>query len=226
MKRSMANVKKGDVVDYVESISATLSEPAEKAWHLVQVSDGLDSTTVEFLKRQKIGLYLPLIRIFKPVPRSKLSHSQRRSAFKPMREKIEPFFPGYAFINFSDAGERWREIFKMAHIRGLVCANNLPVQVSWKLIEEIQGKEIDGVVPAATRIAEFTFLIGEKVRVSDGPFASFGGTITELPKWMEQGKAATATLDDLDESSRVQLLVDIFGRETPVELSLDQIEKI
>jgi transcriptional antiterminator NusG len=178
------------------------------------------------LKRQRIDIYRPLMRSMKPVPRSKLSQSQRRSLLKPMREKIEPFFPGYAFIDFSEAGERWREIFKMAHIRGLVCANNLPVEVPWALILKIQGLEIDGAVPSATAMTEFTFLIGEKVRVTDGPFASFGGTVSAVPKWMTADATQPATLAHLDESDRVKLLVDIFGRQSLVELSLDQIEKV
>lgn len=227
MKKSYVNAQKNDVVGYVEpTLKVDASKPAEHIWNLVQISDRIDSLTVDFLDRQSIKLYRPLMRIFTPVPRSKLSHSQRRSAFKPMREKVEPFFPGYAFIDYLDAGDRWREIFKMAHIRGLVCANNLPVEVPWKMIAEIQGLEVDGAVPGVTKITQFAYLVGEQVRVSDGPFASFGGTVIEVPKWMDGTKAGIVSIEDIDESDRVHLLVDIFGRQTPVELSLDQIEKI
>jgi transcription antitermination factor NusG len=68
-------------------------------------------------------------------------------------------------------------------------------------------------------------LIGERVRVASGPFASFTGTIVELPKGLEGVDLSTITLDELDESYRVHLLVDIFGRQTPVELSASEIEK-
>jgi transcriptional antiterminator NusG len=201
-------------------------EMAAKPWHLVQISDGLNSSTVAFLKRQQIELYRPLIRTMKPVPRDRLSRSQRKAPLRPMHEKIEPFFPGYAFIDFSESGELWREIFKMVHIRGLVCAGNLPVRVPFALIEQIQGREIDGAVPGTTPLREFTYLIGENVRIVDGPLASFAAIVEELPNWADGAQAAGTCIGKLDESDRVKLLVNIFGRQTPVRLSVDQIEKV
>jgi len=217
--------QKGQVVGYVETAKSASTSPAAKIWHLVQISDGLDGAGVDFLRRLQIELYRPLIRSLKPVPRNTLSKAQRKSPIKPMREKIEPFFPGYAFIDYSQAGERWREIFKMTHIRGLVCANNLPVEVPWKMIAEIQGLEVAGAVPAVTRLFEMPYILGERVRVANGPFASFPGTIEELPVLNSQ-QMVNAALEDLDDSVRVHLLVDLFGRSTRVVLSLSDIEKI
>jgi transcription antitermination factor NusG len=143
-----------------------------------------------------------------------------------MREKVEPFFPGYAFFSFSETDEHWREVFKMVGVRGLVCANNRPVDVPWDMIREIQAREVDGAVPSETKLSEFSFLIGERVRVASGPFAGFGGTIVELPKGLEGVDLSTIMLAELDESYRVHLLVDIFGRQTPVQLPASEIEKI
>lgn len=194
-----------------------------RTWHLVQVSDGLNGLAVEFLKRLNIELYRPLMRVMKPVPSKKLSRAQRKSVLRPMREKIEPLFPGYAFVNYTEAGDRWREIFKIAHVRGLVCAGNLPVEVPWEMIQALVDREIDGAVPAETKLLEHPFFVGDRVRVIDGPFASFPGTIEMLPT-MSKDDLACLTLEELDESCRVNLLVDIFGRATPVSLHLSQIE--
>ena len=103
----------------------------------------------------QIEIYRPLVRSIRLVPRDKLSHAQRRNEIRPMREKVEPFFPGYAFFSFSETDEHWREVFKMVGVRGLVCANNRPVDVPWDMIREIQAREVDGAVPSETKLSEF-----------------------------------------------------------------------
>lgn len=202
-------------------------EDRDRTWHLVQIGDGFGSgaVSVEFLRRQRIVFYRPLMRRMKAVPKKRLSQAQRRRRVTILREKVEPFFPGYAFVTFTEAGEQWREIFKMAGIRGLVSAGGLPVRVPWQMIDEIRAREIDGAVPASTKLADLPYTIGMRVRVTDGPFASFSGIVTELPTDVKQ-VAGELTLEELDESYRVQLLVDIFGRSTPVSLSLSQLETI
>jgi transcriptional antiterminator NusG len=219
-----AALRKGQIVDYVD-VKKPARAAAKKAWHLVQVSGDLDRDRIEFLRGLRIEFYRPLLRTLQPVPRNKLSHSQRRSAIKQVREKIEPFFPGYAFVDYSDAGDKWREIFQIAHIRGLVCTNNLPFKVPPKMINEIQSLEVDGAVPAATKFFEMPFMLGEGVRVASGPFASFPGTIERLPDY-DPEKLGNVSLAELDDSLRVQLLVNVFGRLTPVVLSLSDIEKL
>lgn len=214
-----------EIVDFVTVSKRASSRPASQIWHLMQISDGLDSDDIRFLRKQNIEMYRPLIRMLKPVPRNKLSHSQRRSGIRPMREKIAPFFPGYAFIDFTDAGDRWREIFQITRIRGLATANNLPLKVEWSVIEKIQAREIDGAVPGETDIADFAFLIGEEVRIGAGPFASFTGTIEGFLD-ISTGEDGSPALEDLDDSQRVQLLVNIFGRQTPVVLPVADIDKL
>lgn len=217
----------GDFAGFCEFFGNPSGKPAsEKKWRLMQVGDGLGGADMALLKKVQIEIYQPLIRRMVFVPRDKLSHSQRRQTVRPMREKIAPFFPGYAFLTFEETDQRWREVFKMVGIRGLVCANNNPVDVPWAMIEKIQAREVNGAVPSATKLAEFTFLIGENVRVTEGPFALFGGTVTELPKGLEGVDLSNLSLDQLDESFRISLLIDIFGRQTPVQLPVSQIEKV
>jgi transcriptional antiterminator NusG len=217
----------GDFVGCVECVGKhRRQEASEKKWRLMQVSDKLSSGDVRLLDRMQIEIYRPLVRSIRLVPRNKLSRAQRRNAIRPVSEKVEPFFPGYAFFSFSETDEHWREVFKMVGVRGLVCANNRPVDVPWNMIREIQAQEVGGAVPSETKLSEFAFLIGDHVRVRSGPFASFGGTIVELPKGLKGVDLGTITLDELDESYRVHLLVDIFGRPTPVELPVSEIEKM
>lgn len=225
MTKQGAVHKKGQHVDFVPVRKTKDLKSDLKIWHLVQIGDGLDSGGVEFLRKLRINLYRPLMRSLKPVARNKLSHSQRNAKFKPMREKIDPFFPGYAFVDYAEAGEAWREIFRMAHIRGLVCNNNLPVEVPFTMIAEIQGLEIDGAVPATTKLFEMPYILGEIVRIASGPFRSFTGAIEKLPAYKPE-EIGNLTLEDLDDSLRVHIGVHMFGRETPVTLSLSEIEKL
>lgn len=195
-----------------------------RTWHLVQVSDGLDSVAVEFLEKVNVWFYRPLMRTYKPVPSKSLSRAQRKSPLRRMREKIEPLFPGYAFVDYVEAGDRWREVFRIAHIRGLTSTNGMPAAVSWELINGLRQREVDGAVPSGVKLKEFAFAVGERIRVTDGPFASFAGTVTHVPS-MEGVDWENVTLDQLDESVRLEILVDIFGRQTPVSLSLSQVEQ-
>lgn len=217
----------GDFAGFVEYVGKLREQKtSEKRWRLMQVGDNLGDRDVRLLDRMQIEIYRPLVRSITFVPRDRLSHSQRRSTIRPTREKIAPFFPGYAFFSFSEEDERWREVFKMVGVRGLVCKNHQPVDMPWAEIAKIQAKEVNGAVPSETKLSEFPFLIGEHVRVADGPFASFNGHITDLPQGITDVDLGNLTIADLDESFRVKLLVDIFGRQTPVELQLSQIEKL
>src|SRR5215470_5909199 len=155
----------GDFVGYVECVGKhRRQEASEKKWRLMQVSDKLSSGDVRLLDRMQIEIYRPLVRSIRLVPRNKLSRAQRRNAIRPVSEKVEPFFPGYAFFSFSETDEHWREVFKMVGVRGLVCANNRPVDVPWDMIREIQAQEVNGAVPSETKLSEFAFLIGDHVR--------------------------------------------------------------
>jgi transcription termination/antitermination protein NusG len=227
MKHERGPYSIGDFVGFVEYIERPpVQQDSEKRWRLMQVDGGISRNDATLLRRMQIEIYRPVTRSMRLVARKALSQAQRRNPIKPVREKIELLFPGYAFLSFTETDERWREIFKLIGIRGLVCANNRPVEIPWKMIQQIQAQEVDGAIPSTTKLSAFPFLVGEQVRLTDGPFALFRGTITDLPKEISDVDLGEMTLDQLDESFRVKLLVDIFGRQTPVELGLSQIEKL
>ncbi len=217
----------GSFVGFVEVMGKQRHKPdSKKRWRLMQVSDGLGRRDVELLDRMQIELYRPMQRSLRLVARKALSQAQRRNPVRPVREKVEQLFPGYAFLTFVETDERWREVFKMVGIKGLICAGGQPIDVPWQMIEDIRAKEVDGAIPSTTKLSAFPFMLGEHVRISDGPFASFTGRITAVPKNADEIDFGDLTLDQLDESFRVKLLVDLFGRRTPLELGLSQIEKL
>ena len=117
------------------------------------------------------------------------------------------FFPGYVLVKCDLSDDIYHLIKNTPKVTGFLGADKKPVPIPDAEAERIKGQVADGVErPKAT----ISFEIGENVRVADGPFASFNGTIEEV-----------------DESrSRVKVAVSIFGRATPVELEYTQVEKV
>jgi transcriptional antiterminator NusG len=92
-------------------------------------------------------------------------------------------------------------------VTGFLGSGKKPIPVPQKEVDKIRGVMSDSVERPRPSI---TFEIGENVRVTDGPFASFSGVV-----------------EDVDEdAARVKVAVSIFGRATPVELEFGQVEKV
>ena len=92
-------------------------------------------------------------------------------------------------------------------VSGFLGSTDKPTPISDNEIKRILGQESEN---ASSKTSGMTFEIGEKVKVSDGPFASFTGLIEEID----------------EEKSRLKVSVSIFGRATPVDLEYNQVEKV
>ena len=117
------------------------------------------------------------------------------------------FFPGYVLVKCDLTDDVYHLIKNTAKVTGFLGADNKPMPISEAEADRIKGQVADGVEHPK---ASISFEIGEKVRVNDGPFASFEGLVEEI-----------------DEArSRLKVAVSIFGRATPVELEFGQVEKL
>jgi transcriptional antiterminator NusG len=122
--------------------------------------------------------------------------------------------PGYVLVRMDLTDESWAAVRHTPSVTGFVGHSHQPVPLSLQEVEDMLAPAVVEATPGAEKPAqkkvEFAdFYIGDSVMVVDGPFASLHATITEI---------------NLD-GQRVKGLVEIFGRETPVELAFSQIQK-
>ncbi|MGQ9646160.1 MAG: transcription termination/antitermination protein NusG [Thermodesulfobacteriota bacterium] len=115
-------------------------------------------------------------------------------------------FPGYILVQMELNEETWHIVKDTPKITGFAGDSTKPIPISEKEVEEIMSSMKEGVAKAKSKVS---FNVGDSVRVIDGPFVNFIGTIEEVKP----------------EKRKLKVLVSIFGRSTPVELDFIQVEK-
>lgn len=115
-------------------------------------------------------------------------------------------FPGYLLVQMELNEETWHIVKETPKITGFAGDSLKPLPLSDKEVEDILSQMKDGVSKAKPKIS---FNEGDSVRVIDGPFVNFIGTIEEVKP----------------DKRKLKVLVSIFGRSTPVELDFIQVEK-
>ena len=150
------------------------------------------------------------------VPTEEVTEIKNGKRTQVNRKKL----PGYLLVRMDLNDESWGAVRNTPGVTGFVGATSRPSPLS---IDEVVGLLAPAASPQAARTAETTspaaaaaptavvdFEVGESVTVMDGPFATLPATINEINA----------------EQQKLQVLVSIFGRETPVELSFNQVQKI
>jgi transcriptional antiterminator NusG len=115
-------------------------------------------------------------------------------------------FPGYLLVRMELSDDSWYVVRNTPGVTGFVGSGTKPIPLSEKEVDKILKRKGEAEKPRPK--AEWQ--MNDPVRVTTGPFANFQGVISEVD----------------DERQKVKVLVNIFGRETPVELSYDQISKV
>lgn len=117
------------------------------------------------------------------------------------------FFPGYVLVKCDLTDDVYHLIKNTEKVTGFLGSGSKPMPIPDAEAERIKGQVAEGVEHPKNSV---TYEVGERVRVNEGPFASFEGLVEEVD----------------DARSRVKVAVSIFGRATPVELEYGQVEKI
>ena len=175
-------------------------------WYVLRVMGGKERKTVDFLEKEidRLNIHDFVSQIL--VPTEKVY--QIRNGKKVSKEKN--FFPGYILIEANLVGEVPHVLKNVTNVLGFLGATKggVPVPMRKSEINRILGK-VDDMTLADEQV-NIPFVIGETVKVIDGPFNSFHAEIEAID----------------EQKKKLQLMVKIFGRKTPLELNFMQVEKI
>ena len=175
-----------------------------KRWYVVHVYSGFEKKIAQQIKEQAAqkGLGEQFDEIL--VPSEEVTEVRRGQKVNSERK----FFPGYVLVKMEMSDEAWHLVKDTPKVTGFLGNKNKPSPITEAEAQRIVNQVKEGV--EKPRKPAVVFEVGEQVRVADGPFTSFLGSIEEVD----------------EERGRVKVSVSIFGRSTPVELEYTQVEKV
>lgn len=182
---------------------------ADLKWYVVRAVSGQEKKAKAYLEnevvRQNLTEYVPQVLI----PAEKVY--EMRGGKKKIRERN--YFPGYVLVHADlSHGEAEHIIISTPGVIGFLGSNEGGQNKKPVPLRQTEVNRILGTVDEAeeqAEVLETPFLIGEMVKVMDGPFSGFSGTVEEV----------------FEERKKLNVMVKIFGRNTPVELNYMQVEK-
>ena len=172
-------------------------------WYIVHAHSGFEKKVAQTIKEQaaQYGLTEQFGEVV--VPTEEVVEMRRGKKVNAERK----FFPGYVLVEMEMNDESWHLVKSTPKVTGFVGGTaNKPTPISEKEVEKIMQQMQDGVEKPRPKVL---FEPGEVVRVKDGPFTDFHGSVEHVNY----------------EKSRLRVSVTIFGRSTPVELEFGQVEK-
>lgn len=171
-------------------------------WYVLHVYSGFEAKVAEAIrdKAQKQGIEDRIEDIM--VPTEEVVEIKRGQKVNSERK----VFPGYVLAKMDMSDQIWHLVKDTPKVTGFLGGGNKPVPISEKEAARLMTQLQEGIEKPRAAI---TFEIGEKVKVMEGPFASFEGMVEEID----------------EAKGRVKVSVSIFGRATPVELEFSQVEK-
>jgi transcriptional antiterminator NusG len=173
-----------------------------KNWYIVQSHSNFENKVAGLIKEEaeKANISEKIEEVV--VPTHDITEVKRGKRI----QRKKKYFPGYVLIKSEMDNELYHMIKNIKRVSGFLGSKGIPVPVSDKEIEKILGQIKDGVAQPKFGIE---YIIGEKVQVVDGPFASFNGMVDEID----------------EDKSRLKVSISIFGRPTKVDLEFNQVEK-
>ena len=181
-----------------------MSEAPKKRWYVVQAFSGFEGRVAQSL-REQIKMH-SMEELFGEVLVPTEEVVEMRAGQR--RKSERKFFPGYVLVQMIMNDESWHLVRSVPRVMGFIGGtSDRPAPIT--------DKEADAILNRLEKASESPrprtmYEAGEVVRVTDGPFADFNGTVEEVDY----------------EKSRLKVSVSIFGRATPVELEFGQVEKL
>ncbi len=188
------------------SIKIIFQKMSDLKWYVLKSISGQENKVKSYIENEmkRLGFESHVTQVV--IPMEKVI--QLRNGKKSLKEK--PFYPGYLMVEANLIGE-------IPHI-----IKNIPGVISFLSLTKggdpvpMRKSEVDRMLGKADELAEFAqdmaipYVVGESVKVIDGPFNGFNGTVEKI----------------LEDKKKLEVSVLIFGRKTPMELSFMQVEKV
>jgi transcriptional antiterminator NusG len=195
-------------VDPVEEFKQTMrGMPGE--WYVIHSYAGYENRVKSNIetRTQSLNMEDYLFQVEVPVHTVTEIKGGKRT---PVKERV---LPGYVLVRMELTDESWSAVRNTPGVTGFVGLSNRPSPLSLDEVAKLlapEPTETTKTTAAKAAAATVDFEVGESVTVMDGPFATLPATVSEISA----------------ESQKLKVLVSIFGRETPVELSFNQVSKI
>ncbi len=174
---------------------------SERQWYAVHTYSGYEDAVARNLKQriESFGIQDKIFNVVVPTEKKIKIKGGRKTEVK------EKTFPGYVLVDMIASDDAWSVVRNTPQVTGFVGTANQAVPLSPNEVEQILKRVSGDTVRHAIDLAE-----GDAVIITDGPFKDLEGKVGEIDE--ERGK--------------VKVLVPMFGRETPVELEADQVQRV
>ena len=179
-----------------------MSSGKEKKWYAIHTYSGYESRVRDAL-RQRMAQYSMEEKFGEILLPSETTTETRPGGKTRVRQKVS--LPGYLFVEMDMSEETWHLVKDTPRVIGFI-GNQSPREVPTSEIDGLRRGIVEGTVKPKPRLS---FSMGEEVRVLDGAFANFTGTVDEVN----------------NEKQKLKVIVSIFGRPTSVELDFATVEK-
>jgi transcriptional antiterminator NusG len=175
--------------------------PKEKRWYVIHTYSGYEEAVARNLRQriESLGMGDKIFNVLVP--------KERKIKIKNGKKEIveEKIYPGYVLVEMIVTDDSWYVVRNTPNVTGFVGSGTTPIPVSEKEINELL-KRIEVKEPQY----KIEVKVGDLVKITDGPFKDFDGKVSEVD----------------EAKGKVKVLVNLFGRDTPVELDYLQIKKL
>lgn len=206
-----------ELPDDAELVEVTVEAPVKRAespydrpgrWYVVHTYAGYENKVKQNLASRVRSMAVEE-KIFEVVIPMEDVIEYKGGSKRVVQKKL---YPGYLYIRMDLDDDSWYVVRNTPGVTGFVGSGARPVPLSRREVEDILGVAVDDetVVTEKKARPRVDFEVGQQVRVTNGPFAEFNGVISEIEV----------------ERSKLKVLVNIFGRETPVELEFGDVAKL
>jgi transcriptional antiterminator NusG len=176
----------------------------EKNWYVVHTYSGYENKVKANLEKRVESMAMQ-DKIFRVIVPEEEETDIKNGKKKVVKRKV---FPGYVLVELVMTDDSWYVVRNTPGVTGFVGSAGAGSKPSPLLPEEVSG--ILKHMGVDERRIDIDFSVGEMVKVKEGPFANFEGNIEDIDR----------------DKAKIRVLVNMFGRDTPVELDFTQIEKL